>query len=603
MSDERRSSPEPGAGEPRSDREVVERLDELTELARNAPGRISEELADLPLRQQAELALRLPPRERLEVLLHAPKPMRLVRSLPDVEFYLTVREVGPTDAIPLVALGSAPQIRHLVDLESWRRDSFDAKRSGAWVALLLESGEPTLRRFLRDADDELLVLLFKKWMRVTQIEDGEPPDRHGHGETESGTESGFLLPDGYHRFAPVIPEHAPAIRRLAEMFIQENPERYHRVIWSAMWDLPSEIEELALQWRQSRLEEHGFPPWDEAIHVYAPPTGVQTHPAPLDVESPDAVPSPRLPLRATPAAHPLVRVFDSLRDEDRERLLHELISLANHLLVADGVDVGEPETHRASVRKAAGYVGIALAARGATDDIGAATVAREVPLIELFREGFGKAVEAQSEARRLTTEGWASMHPRALELLDTPLRPTMTGLLQARPLFHDAAAEGEALAYRDFASMAEIEESRASVRMAEVLGGIMVDRLGLDIVSLFETQRDPGDDAPRFSTLFLTALAWNATRGELRSDPLPHEVLSQFLRTVASGRTADPEAAARALGKFVDHLATVAHLTPGEISALQAFGRACLARLKEECGGLDPGAPVDPRHVSCLVVA
>ncbi|MDX1388936.1 MAG: DUF6178 family protein, partial [Acidobacteriota bacterium] len=273
MSDEPRSSP---------DREVVERLDELTELARNAPGRIGDELADLPLRQQAELALRLPPRERLEVLLHAPKPMRLVRSLPDVEFYLTVREVGPTDALPLVALGSAPQIRHLVDLESWRRDKFDAKRSGAWVALLLESGEPTLRRFLRDADDELLVLLFKKWVRVTQIEDDEPPDKHGHGETESGTESGFLSPDGYHRFSPVIPEHAPSIRRLAEMFVQEHPERYQRVLWSAMWDLPSEVEELALQWRQSRLEEHGFPPWDEAIHVYAPPTGVQTHPAPLE---------------------------------------------------------------------------------------------------------------------------------------------------------------------------------------------------------------------------------------------------------------------------------------------------------------------------------
>ena len=376
MPDERGSSPEQGADEPRSDRQVADRLDELTELARKAPDRVGEELADLPVRAQAELVLRLPPRERLEVLLHAPKPMRLVRALPDVEFYLTVREVGPTDALPLIALGSAPQLCHLVDLESWRRDTFDAGRSGAWVALLLESGEPTLRRFLRDADDELLVLLFKKWARVSQIEDEDSPDIHGHGETESGTESGFLSPDGFHRFAPLIPEHAPVIRRLAETLFLEYPERYHRLVWSALWDLPSEIEELALQWRQSRLEEHGFPPWDEAIHVYAPPTGVQTHPAPLEVESPDKVPAPRLPLRGTTAAHPLVRALDRLPAEDRERLLHELISLANHLLVADGVDVGEPEEHRASVRKAAGYVGIALAARGATDDVGAGIVAR-----------------------------------------------------------------------------------------------------------------------------------------------------------------------------------------------------------------------------------
>ncbi|MDX1389169.1 MAG: DUF6178 family protein, partial [Acidobacteriota bacterium] len=289
--------------------------------------------------------------------------------------------------------------------------------------------------------------------------------------------------------------------------------------------------------------------------------------------------------------------------DERERLLHELISLANHLLVADGVDVGEPEAHRASVRKAADYVGIALAARGATDDVAAASVAREIPLIELFREGFGQAVELQAEARRLTAEGWASTHPRALELLDSPLRPTMTGLLQARPLFHDASAEGEALAYRDFATLSEIEESRASVRMAEALGGIMVDRLGLDIAAVFEGQQDSAEDPPRFSTLFLTALAWNATRGELRSDALPRDVLSQFLRTVASGRTADPEAAGRGLGQFVERLATEAQLTAGQIAALQAFGRACLARLKEECGGLDPGAPVDRRTLSCLVIA
>ncbi|MDX1389982.1 MAG: DUF6178 family protein, partial [Acidobacteriota bacterium] len=156
---------------------------------------------------------------------------------------------------------------------------------------------------------------------------------------------------------------------------------------------------------------------------------------------------------------------------------------------------------------------------------------------------------------------------------------------------------------RDFASMAEIEESRAGLGMAEVIGGIMVDRLGLDVAAVFAGLRDPAMDPPRFSTLFLTALAWNATRDELRSDPLPRDVLSQFLRTVASRRTADPEAAGRALGQFVERLATETRLAPGEISALQAFGRACLARLEEECGGLDPGAPVDPRYVSCLMVA
>jgi hypothetical protein len=601
MPDEVGSSQGHEAIEPHSEATEA-RLQELADLARSAPDEIGRHLEGLSLRDQAELALRLPPRERLEVLLHSPKPMRLVRTLPHVEFYLTVREVGPADALPLVAMASAPQLVHLLDLESWRGDVFDSKRSGAWLALLLESGEPTLRRFLRDADDELLVLLFKNWSRVTQIEFEDSPDRSGHGETESGTESGFVSPDGNHRFSPVIPEHAPAIRRFAEIFMADHPERYNRVLWSAMWELPSEIEEQALRWRQSRLEEHGFPPWDEAIDVYAPPSGNPTHPAPPEAESDDAVAAPRLPLREIAVRDPLMFALDGLPDDDRERMLHELISVANRLLVADGVDPGDPEAHRASVRKAVGYVGIALAARHAAEGSGAARAVREVPLIELFREGYGTATALQAQARQRVTEGWASSHARALELLDAPIRASLSGLLQPRPLFHDAAAQGPAAAFREFRSPGDLEETRAAVRMAEVLGRVMIDALGLEVEGIFRGLEDPGLEPPRFSTVFLTALAWHAVRGEVSIAPLPRDVLAHFLRTVASNRTADPEAASRAVGPFVEQLASDVGLAPDEVATMHAFGRACVAKLKEECGGLDPGAPPDPRHMSCLFI-
>jgi len=35
---------------------------------------------------------------------------------------------------------------------------------------------------------------------------------------------------------------------------------------------------------------------------------------------------------------------------------------------------------------------------------------------------------------------------------------------------------------------------------------------------------------------------------------------------------------------------------------LTAFGRACCEELAAECGALDPGVPVDPRYVSCLLI-
>jgi hypothetical protein len=90
---------------------------ETGRLAGTDPARLAERLAAVPLRAQVEIALSLPPRERLELLLHAPAPMALVRALPDFEAYLTVREIGPSDALPFLSLASATQLLHLMDLD------------------------------------------------------------------------------------------------------------------------------------------------------------------------------------------------------------------------------------------------------------------------------------------------------------------------------------------------------------------------------------------------------------------------------------------------------------------------------------------------------
>jgi hypothetical protein len=139
--------------------------------------------------------------------------------------------------------------------------------------------------------------------------------------------------------------------------------------------------------------------------------------------------------------------------------------------------------------------------------------------------------------------------------------------------------------------------------MAEILGRVFVERLGLDVPALFErTDRFP-QGAPRFSTLFLTSLAWSCAADELRCAPLGAEITARFLRTVASRRTAPPEAPGQALQGFLNRAAKEADLSPEDLHALRAFGNACIDRLKDECSALDPGAPVDPRFVSCLLVA
>ena len=512
---------------------------EAGSLARTDPKRLAERLASVPLRDQAELALRLPPRERLEVLLHARAPMRLVRALPDFEAYLTVREVGPSDALPLLALASASQIVHLMDLEAWRGDRFDAARAGAWVALLLEAGEATVRRLLRNYDDEALVLLLAQWAGIEAIEPEDGYDHQGAGETEAGTEGGFVSPDGHYRFRPVIPEHAAAVRRTAEILFHDQQDRYFRAVWATCSEVIAEVEEEARRWRQSRMEEHGFPPLDEALDVYAPPRGIEFHAEealPEDAEVPVA---PRTGLRVIGPRGVVASAVDLLAPATREGVLLQLTSLSNHLLVADGGDAGDPDAHRAAIEKGASFVGIALAARGVREPTAAGTLIARVPIKDLFREGHERAAVLRRKALGLVREGWASVDPHALDLLDAPILPRVRALLGPHALYFDLAP-GAGGNVREFRTLEEIEETRVALEVAEILGRVFVDRLGLSVSAWLQARAGPDARGARFSTMLLTALAWHAVRGEPRVEALPEAVAMEFLGRVASRRQAPP---------------------------------------------------------------
>ena len=589
----RDSTGQPGSGE-----------HDLARVERTDPDRFTRELAAMPLRDQVLTVLALPPERRAHALLHGPRPMRLVRSLPAPDFFLTIREIGPVDALPLLGLASAPQLQHILDLESWRADRYDGLRAGAWVALLAEAGEPTVRRVIRAAEDSELTLLFQTWARTEQIEIDDQEPVHGHGLTDAGDERGLLAPDGAHRFRPAIPEHGPAMQRVATVLFLDDPGRYQRVIWGCLSETPSQNEDEALRWRNSRLEEHGYPPWDEAITIYAAPSKVPSPPpAPIEVRPEDAPTVARFPLAALEQGGGLATALAQASETEIETALAQLLSIAARVVVADGHDTGDPLSQVRAIRKAAGTVDIGLASAFAATAERPSDLVRRVALVEIFRAGHARVAELQRRANALVRDGWAAVHPDALQFLDAPIRPRIEGLLGNRPLHHVVGAKNPAESYRDFERPEDVEETRGALEIAEVLGEVFVGRLGVDLERLLADALARSRDVPRFSTLFTTLLAWNAVRGELRLEPLGEDDAADFLRTVASRRTAPPDAPERALAGVIDRITERTATGPRERGVLAGFGRACLERLASECGGLEPGIPIDDRHVSCLWLA
>jgi len=226
-----------------------------------------------------------------------------------------------------------------------------------------------------------------------------------------------------------------------------------------------------------------------------------------------------------------------------------------------------------------------------------------VPVIELFREGYARAVALASRARLMLKQGWGGGHPKAIDLIDAPLRARVAALLLPRPLFV-ALIDGDTEApTRDFRNLAELEETRITLDLLDALGETLLTRRGIAPADILNDELKSLEVTPRFSTLLLTALAWHAARGEVRVDRLPTEVVADFLRTVASRRTADPEAPARTMTKLIDTLAAEAGLPRRSDAALRAFGATCLDRLAVDCATLDPGMPATPRVVGCLRLA
>ena len=103
--------------------------------------------------------------------------------------------------------------------------------------------------------------------------------------------------------------------------------------------------------------------------------------------------------------------------------------------------------------------------------------------------------------------------------------------------------------------------------------------------------------------LLFAALSYRwLAKGQPDPDGFHLERVANFLRTVASRRTADAEAPQRALVALVAQVTEELGIDARESSVLLAFGRACLEQLAAECATMDPGVPIDPRYISCLLV-
>ena len=356
----------------------------LLELSRSDRDAARAQVDALPVHQQVALVCEAPMARRRELLDLVSKPEALVPELPEAELCYTVKAIGIADAGWIVEHAATEQLVACVDLEAWNDLAPDPSQLGEWIRAAAEAGEDTLLRMAHALDMELLTLWLAERVEVTlktSDDDWEPP-------------AGAITLDGqFYQRARHEKDDLTEVRALLDVLFRNDYWHYFRLLQAAQWEMESDSQEWALRWRTGRLQDLGFPTWDESMSVYGVvPERLLGH---LPEPGPDfqmgewplPVWIPRLQL-SPERGHAILVAFAELEEHERRGRLYAFLAVANQVAVADKLSLGDAESIPAALEKTARVTSAGLEHLARLHGVSGAEVVRRTSLEHLFRVGW-----------------------------------------------------------------------------------------------------------------------------------------------------------------------------------------------------------------------
>lgn len=350
-------------------------------------------MAELPLSQQVALVCEAPVGRRAELLDLAAAPDELVPLLPEAELCFTLKAIGLESSTWLLEHATPQQVVACIDLDAWRGPTPARATLDAWIDALAETGDEVLVGSLHALDRELLVHFLKGRIAVamkpsaSEDEGWQPP--HG-AQSLDGVFHFVVLREG---------DDAASVVRILRLLFECDYWTYFRMMQGTMWEADTENSEWAYRWRSGRLEDLGFPPWEEAMSLYRfVPPEQRARLSPQD----DALKAsewhlpvwiPSLPA-GRESAHLVFRALSQLEPEERRAAFYAFVAVANKVAVADHMDLADAETTPLAIEKAARWISAGLEHVAKETGCDAAAVLRRATLEHLFRVGASLEPEA-----------------------------------------------------------------------------------------------------------------------------------------------------------------------------------------------------------------
>ncbi|RKH20126.1 hypothetical protein D7X74_04825 [Corallococcus sp. CA047B] len=339
--------------------------------------------APLAPREVRQRLMQLSPRRRVEALFDAEDTAALVRSLPAEDLYVTIQEVGLADTTELVQLASPAQFRTFVDLGGWVKDKVEPHAVLTWLRAARGDEPEDFLRKLHAVDLEVVETLLKEFTTVYDLE--EDPDANPQGMTVETPEGRYLVE------IKLEGVEMSAMRAIVNDLIAENPFESVRLFEAVRWEIPSELEETAFQFRRARLADLGFPSLEDALALFS------------RVDVPPRLTGPTAPALTAPGGHVdyVEAAFRDLSDVERMNAEDELREVANAVLVAELGDPGDLDAVRRVGEWVRDYLSLGLEHLTGGDPARSPDALRDTPLRRVFQVGFTLTLQLKYRADRL----------------------------------------------------------------------------------------------------------------------------------------------------------------------------------------------------------
>jgi hypothetical protein len=442
----------------------------------------------------------LAPKQRLDAMLEEVDGKALVRSVPAEDVYAAIVDVGLADAPEVVQLASPEQFRTFVNLAAWSRDRMDPREVLRWLAAARGDDDDSFISKVKLLDLEILELIFKQVAVIHDLE--ENPDPHVEGIPVESPEGRFLV-----ELVGIEGTELASMRRLIHDLVTDDAFQFGRLLEAVRWELPTELEETAHQFRSARLEDLGFPPLDEAAKLFAwvDPASV----APKGAPASTALTSQSLPSGAIFVES----AFRGLDAHERSVMEQEVRYLVNSALVAEGAEPGDPHALRRVSEQARDWLNLGLEHLSGGEPERAADAVRDNTLKRVFQIGFSLTLQLKRQAEKLLAEPNARFGETWLAMDQETA--ALQALLRKRPMKALKVSGAEPVPFRFKRELAEMEAMFARVRLQRQIFNALLGPSPAEVVARFGVKLSE----LTAQRLLGAAVAWAEADGSLEVKP------------------------------------------------------------------------------------